>query len=217
MRVIRVTQFGRRQDAVRHGFVAGTASWQAERKRAVIETGVSLRAARRDANFGCWKVSCNSSKSGREMNICACPASVATINRAGGPCQSDPEIIVFVSMTSFTRPTLPSGGFDLGCDIGFRYWLPGQRANVIQRLLKFGGSATPAQFRGQQVAQRRGIQQSAGAGLTHQRVRQFQLNRDTHVACAGRRAFSWQQLQSTTTSGMRSITDAKGCLGFDFW
>src|SRR5882762_3051062 len=95
------------------------------------------------------------SKDFRERNIWACPASAAEIRRAGGPCQSEPEMIVFVSMTSFTSSPLPPNGVHFGLDFLHRHGIARMSTNAIQNVLEPGGRFTAGKLTNQQVSDRR--------------------------------------------------------------
>ena len=71
-------------------------------------------------------------------------------------------MIVFVSMTSFTRAPLHPHGFHFSLNLLFRQGLAGLRTDLIEQLLEFGSGFATAQFEGEQVAERRGFQQPVG-------------------------------------------------------
>lgn len=89
---------------------------------------------------------------------------------------------MLVSTTSFTSPPLGSNRVHLGLDLFHRHRFAWLIADRIEHLAKFRRSFAAAQFSDKQVTDRRGFQQPIGLGLSHQRLRQIQLNRNAHAA-----------------------------------
>jgi len=119
----------------------------------------------------------------RSMAGCACPPRAAESNRAGGPCHSEPEIRVLVSMTSFTRPALPACSLHLGGDFLLGHGLARLGADSVQHNAEFSSGLSAAQFCGDQPAHRCRFEQAVGACFVQQRVGQIQLDGDAHGAC----------------------------------
>jgi len=80
--------------------------------------------------------------------------------RALGPVVREPEMIVFVSTTSFTLAPFLARRFYLGGDFGFGHGLAWLRPDGGKQVVKSSGSLPTAQFGGEQIAQRRRIAQN---------------------------------------------------------
>ena len=113
-------------------------------------------------------------------NSRACPARAADSSRAGSPCQSEPEMRVLVSTTSFTRPAIPPPGLHLGGDFLLGHRLAGLRTDSAQHVAEFGGGLAPAQFSGDQSAHGCRFEKAVGPCFVQERVGQIQLDGDAH-------------------------------------
>ncbi len=117
----------------------------------------------------------------KERNILAFPPRAVESSRAGGPCQSEPEMIVLVSMTSFTRPLLGPDGLHLGLDFLDCHRFARLGADAVKDFAEFSRCFAAAQFGRQEFGHRRGFKQAIGPGLLHQRFGQIQLDRNAHT------------------------------------
>src|ERR1043166_9279504 len=160
---------------------AGTPSWHEARNLDASDSAVSPRAASRCANLGRWRVSLNSKSIANDKNICARPPRAAERSRAGGPVQSEPEMIVLGSMTSFTSTPLGSDSVHLGLDFLHSNRFARLSADAIEHCVEFGASFAAAEFGREQVAEGLGLQEAICLRLFHQSVRQIQFDGHAHT------------------------------------